>query len=173
MTDLTQVFGGGFDARTVNPDSEFSPIPAGDYLAMIIDSGMKPTKENNGQYLELTHEVIDGPMKGRKVWARLNLINQNQQAVDIAKRHFSQICHAAGVLNVTDSQQLHNRPVLIRVAFVAADGQRRKNDSNEIKEWKSASGAPAQPAGYSAPAAPAPAQAAGAPKAPWLQGKAA
>ena len=174
MTDLTQVFGGSFDARTVNPESEFAPVPAGDYLAMIVDSGMKPTKDNNGQYLELMHQIIDGPFKGRKIWARLNLVNRNQTTVDIAKRSFSALCHAAGVLNVTDSQQLHNRVVLIRVTFVAADGQRQKNDGNEIKDWKSASGAPAPAQGFAAPATPAaPALATGAPVAPWLQGKAA
>lgn len=174
MTDLTHVFGGAFDANTVNPESEFTPIPAGDYLAMIVDSGMKPTKDRTGQYLELTHEIIDGPLKGRKVWARLNLVNNNQTAVDIAKRSFSQICHATGHLHVTDSQQLHNKPVLIRVTFTKADGVKQKNDGNEIKEWKSASGASTPAQGAPAPSgSAAPAPSAGAPVAPWMRGKAA
>lgn len=172
MSDLTGVFGGAFDARTVNPESEFTPIPAGDYLAMIVDSGMKETKDKRGQYLELVHEIIDGPYKGRKVWERLNLVNANEQTVAIAKRQLSNCCHGVNVFPCTDSQQLHNKPVLIRVKFEKGEGN--NNDKNSIKEWKSASGTPA-PTGYVAPAndTAAAAPAAGAATPPWLKGKAA
>ena len=67
----------GFDANNVDPATDFEPIPAGKYLAVITDSEMKPTKSGSGHYLELTFQVIDGPFKNRLLWSRLNLDNPN------------------------------------------------------------------------------------------------
>lgn len=126
---------GHFDANTVAPREDFSPIPTGEYPAVIIDSDLKPTKSNNGHYLELTCEVSAGEFKGRRVWARLNLDNPNPKAVEIAQRELSAICHAVGRMVVEDSAQLHNRPLVIRVEYVEAGGN-RNSATNEIKAWK-------------------------------------
>ena len=74
----------GFNANDVEPEFGFEAIPAGHYLAAISDSQMKVTKTGNGEYLELTFQVIEGQYKNRRVWSRLNLNNPSQQAVDIA-----------------------------------------------------------------------------------------
>lgn len=125
-----------------NQGQDFSPIPAGDYIAQIIDSNMKATSSNNGQYLELTHEILDGPCAGRKVWARLNLDNPNTQTVQIAMQQLAQITYAVGLsVAPSDSVQLHNRPMAIRVEHYQAGtsdkrGRVREKDSNDIKAWK-------------------------------------
>lgn len=133
-----------------NPDAEaqadFSAIPTGEYLAQIIDSDLKPTKKNDGQYLELVHEITAGEFKGRKVWANLNLDNPSVKAVEIANRQMASIREATGVLNPTDSQQLHYKPMTIRVEFIPActtqgNGYVTTRDGNEIKAWKKAEGA--------------------------------
>ncbi|RIK77249.1 MAG: hypothetical protein DCC68_17685, partial [Planctomycetota bacterium] len=49
-----------FNANEVEPASDFEPIPAGKYLAMITDSEMKPTKNGTGHYLQLTFQILDG-----------------------------------------------------------------------------------------------------------------
>ena len=92
-----------FDANAVEPQSDFAPLPAGDYLAMIVDSQMKDTKTGRGQYLELTLQVVDGPMAKRLLWDRLTLIHDNAKTVEINQRKLSSICHAVGVLQVSDS----------------------------------------------------------------------
>lgn len=150
-----------FDASTVDPQSTFDPIPAGDYTVMIIDSDMKSTKNNMGKYLELTLQVVEGPMNGRLIWDRLNLVNANPKVVEIAQRQLSAICHAVGVMNVTDSVQLHNIPMVARVTYVPAEGQYQAK--NEVKGYKPVGGATAQPqaqAPAARPAAANPAQAA-------------
>lgn len=128
-----------------NPEAEaqqdFAPIPSGEYPAQIVESDMKPTKNNNGQYLELTYAVIDGEFKGRKVWVRLNLDNPNAQAVEIANRQFKSICESAGVLNPLQSEALHYKPHTIRVELIPAGTAQRNGgvtakDSNEIRGWK-------------------------------------
>jgi len=115
-----------FDANTVDPASSFDPIPAGKYIAAITESEMKPTKNGNGHYLELTFDILDGQYKGRKVWARLNLDNPNAQAVQIARGELSAICRAVGVMQPQDSIELHNLPLAIKVTC------KKREDTGEI-----------------------------------------
>ena len=141
-----------FNAAEVSTESQFSPVPNGDYPVIITESEMKETQSGDGQYLQLVLEVIDGPYKGRKVWERLNLVNSNQTAVEIAQRSLSQICHAVGHLQLQDSVELHNKPMMAKIVVRQQDGY---DDTNEVKEYS------AYPGG-----APAPAQAASKPAAP-------
>ena len=106
---------GNFDASQVDPNVPFDPIPAGKYLAAIIESEMKPTKAGNGQYLELRFEVLEGEYRGRPLWARLNLDNPNPQTIKIARADLSAICRAVGVMAPGDSVDLHNLPLVITV----------------------------------------------------------
>jgi len=142
----------GFDANTVEPTTEFDPIPAGKYLAVIIDSEVKPTKTGNGSYLQLTFEILDVQHKGRHLWARLNLDNPNQTAVKIARAELSAICRAVGVMTPNDSVELHNLPLLITVRC------KKRPDTgditNEIKGYakkEAAGGQPQQAAGTAPP----------------------
>jgi len=158
---------GHFDATSVAPSEDFSPIPVGEYLAHIVDSDVKPTKNNTGHYAELVFEVTAGEFKGRRVWTRLNLDNPNPKAVEIAQRELSAICHAVGVLQVTDTQQLHYKPLVIRVDIEERDGY---GPRNVIKAYKAVAGGVGNaPAGAapSAPAATAASPSSAAP--PWAQ----
>ena len=105
-----------FDASGIDTTSQFDAIPAGDYEAMVTDSTMKSTKDGTGQYLELTVEIQTGQFQGRRLFDRLNLQNRNPKAVEIAQKQLAQLCHATSVLQVQDSQQLHNRPIVMKVA---------------------------------------------------------
>lgn len=105
----------GFDANQVEPSSDFEPVPAGKYLAVITESEMRPNKAGTGSYLQLTFAVVEGEHKGRFLWARLNLDNPNAVAVQIAKAELSAVCRAVGVLAPTDSTDLHDLPLVIHV----------------------------------------------------------
>lgn len=145
----------GFDATHVEPSTDFDPLPAGKYLAVIAESEMKPTKAGTGSYLQLTLEIIEGPHKGRKVWARLNLINNNDKTVQIAQAELSAICRAVGVLAPKDSVELHNLPLLITVKC------KKRTDTDEItnevkgyaKKDAQQQPAPPQPGSQPAPSA--------------------
>jgi hypothetical protein len=104
-----------FDAGKVEPSTDFEPLPAGKYVAVVTDSGMKATKAGNGSFLELTFEIVEGEFKGRKVWARLNLDNPNPTAVRIARAELSSLCRAVGVMQPKDSCELHNLPLIVSV----------------------------------------------------------
>ena len=133
----------GFNAHDVDPTTEFDPIPAGKYLAIITDSEMKPTKTGSGSYLQLTFEVLDGPCKGRKLWARLNLDNPNQTAVKIAQAELSAVCRAVGVMQPRDSIELHDLPLTISVRCKKRDDT--GEITNEIKGFEKKDAAAGQP----------------------------
>lgn len=116
----------GFNANEVEPAVGFDPIPAGKYLAVITESGMKPTKSGVGNFLELTFQVLEGEFKGRLLWARLNLDNPNATTVKIARAELSAICRAIGVMAPKDSVELHNLPLIITVAH------KKRQDTGEI-----------------------------------------
>ena len=69
----------------------------------IVASEMRPTKDGGGQYLWLELDVLEGPLAGRKLFDRLNLVNASAQTVEIAQRTLSAICHATGRMQVQDS----------------------------------------------------------------------
>lgn len=143
---------GYFDATQVQPGGAFEVVPAGEYRVMISDSAMEASSKG-GQFLKLTLQILDGPHAGVTLFDRLNLVNSNPKAVEIAQRTLSAICHAVGVMQVQDSAQLHNRPLVARVTYKDGgepDGKGGvRGPSNEIKQYKPISQqqtAPPQPA---------------------------
>lgn len=157
-----------FDATQVAPDTGGGdPVPAGWYNVMIDESEMKPTKTEGGLRLSLRFTILDGQYANRKVFTGLNLKNANPVAQEIAYKQLSAICHAVGVMQVQDSQQLHGRPLKIKVKVKAAQGDYEA--SNDITAYKNINEQVDGPATGGAPAgapwatAPAPAPQA----APW------
>ena len=147
---------GNFDASTVEP-ADFSALPAGDYTAIVSASEFKTTRNGDGQYLALTFQIVDGPHKGRYIWHNLNLQNKNHKAEEIAQRELSAICRAVGKMQVTDSEQLHDAPMKITVAYLPAKGD--WPEKNQIKKWEPLVAAvPAKPAAVPAKPAAVPAQ---------------
>lgn len=157
-------FNGEFDATQVEPSAPMEVLPDNWYPMMIAASKWEPTKANDGTYLELELQVIDGPYKGRKAWDRLNLANKSEQAVEIAQRTLSAICHATGVLKLADSMQVHGIPMLVKVTVK----QGTNGPMNEVKGYKKLDGAiaAATPAGTHAGFAPAGPATSAAPVAP-------
>jgi len=139
MAELPAVF----NAEQHEALDDFSPIPAGTYAAEITKSEMKQTKAGDGSYLALTFKIIEGDFVKRMIWANLNLVNKSEKAVEISQKTLKSICDAVGMVTVTDSQQLHGRPMLIKVGIRKDENY---GDSNVIKSFKaidevSASGA--------------------------------
>lgn len=137
----------GFNANEVEPSTDFEPIPAGKYLAVITESEVKPNRAATGSYLQLTFQIIDGEFKNRVLWARLNLDNPNGTAVKLAKAELSAICRAVGVMAPNDSTDLHDLPLVINVKL------KRRKDTDELQnqiagyeQKESAAGKPIQAA---------------------------
>lgn len=119
-------------------DDEFDVLPAGIYVAEITRSENKETNDKQGSYLSLGFQLTDHPLnqkdgknfKGRYVFTNLNLQNKNEKTVKIAESQLKKIMIACGVKNVRDSQQLHGKPMKIKVKVRKSD---EYGDSNDIK----------------------------------------
>jgi hypothetical protein len=159
-----------FNAHAVDPSQPMSFLPVSDpngHLVIIIASEMKAAKSNpekNG-FLELTLQIIDGQHKGETGAYRLNLFNESAQAVDIASRQLSAICHVTGQMMIAESSQLHNIPFRAIVALQKKTSPTDPDyteikgvlDINGNKPAKPGSAPPAQPTQAPAPTtAPAP-----------------
>lgn len=166
-----------FDATTVAPQESLAPIPAGIYTANIVDSDVAQLKSGNGTALQLTFVVLDGPCVNRKVWTQLNIRHTNADAERIAQSQLSAICHAVGVPRISDSVQLHGKPMRIRVT-IRKDDTGQYGDKNEIKGYEALPRGPAAQVFAAPHPAPQPPMAAAVPvtapppaqSAPWARG---
>lgn len=123
------------DMTHVKPAEGFDTIPAGWYKAIIDESERRPTKDGQGERLNLRFQVIEGQYAGRKVFTGLNIRNANEKAQEMGMGQLSAVAHAVGILQISDSQQLHNLPMFIKVK-IQKDKEGQYEDRNEITAWK-------------------------------------
>lgn len=141
-------------------------IPAGQYQAVIVHSELKPTSKGDGQYLALKVLLTQGQYANTEFVERLNIINPNPQAVEIAYKTLARISEALGMQQTPgDSNQLHNRPLMVEIAteagtaYTGKDGQPAMGkDKSIIKKYLpipgvGVSGAGGTPSPFVAPVA--------------------
>ena len=144
-----------FNAAEVDTTSR-DAIPSGTYEAVVTDSEMRATKSGLGMGINLTFEILtEGPAKGRKVFSWINYEHPNAEAQRIGREELASLCKAVGVANLTDTNQLHNLPLMVTVGVDRNDPTR-----NVVKAYKAKSAQTQQPAQK-------PPQASGA--APWAR----
>ena len=147
-----------FDATSIDTTSH-DPVKPGTYEAVITGSEVKLNRAATGKGLNLTFEIMSEGAKGRKVWAWINFQHQNVEAQRIGQEELARVCKAVGVGQLTDTEQLHNIPLMITVDLDKSDPTR-----NVIKAYKAKDGAQSAAA---APAGTSAAPATGA--APWAR----
>ena len=124
-----------FDATQVAPATGYDVIPKGEYIVRISDSDVVENNAKTGTILKITLEVAEGQYQGRKIFDQLNLTNPNEMAVKIARERLSAYCHATGVIQLQDSQQLHGIPFIAKVK-VKVDKNGVYDDRNEMASCK-------------------------------------
>lgn len=144
---------GMFDATTVPEREEFTPVPPGSYMAMVVASELKDTQKG-GQMIVLELDIQEGEHSGRKLFERLNIKNDNPKAVDIAFRTLGEIVKAVGKTTIKDTEELHNKRMYIEVRvepakpYVDKDGKEQPGSpQNSIKKFLPVSGAVSTPKG--------------------------
>ena len=136
-----------FDASQVAPSTGYDVIPKGEYVMRITDSDVVQNSAQTGTVLKLTLEVVSGEYAGRKVFDQLNLTNPNEMAVKISRERLSAYCHATGVIQLQDSQQLHGIPFVAKVK-IKVDKNGVYDDRNEISSCKKLDQSAGQPQGF-------------------------
>ena len=148
-----------FDTNSVEKrENNYELLPAGWYVAQVIESAVVPIKTGSGKALKLTFEVLSDGYRGRRVWAQLNVQHTNPDTERIANQHLRELSEAIGIVRFNDTVELHNKPVQIRVKVRKSDNPQYE-DQNDVAGYKATGGlaAPAvqTPARVAAPAAPA------------------
>jgi hypothetical protein len=106
--------------------SDYSELPNGIYKIEIEASEVKATSNGKGTILKVTNSVIEPEdYKGRKLFNNYNLENESAQAQEIGQKQFASLCRAIGVASVDDSEELHFKEYVVRVALgkPSKDGQ--------------------------------------------------
>lgn len=157
-----------FDTNTVAPrENNYELLPAGDYVAQVTESAIENLKSGNGQCLKLTVTVLQEGYNGRKIFCRLNVRHTNPTAEQIAQQQLRELCEAVGVVRMTDTTELHNKPFTARVK-IRKSNDPAYTDQNEISGFRAAAGA-GRAASFAAPSAPANAPAAAGSTPPWAK----
>jgi hypothetical protein len=92
-----------FNSSGFSADASRDPLPAGVYVARILEASFTPLKSGNGHGVNITYEVIEGQHSKRRVWSSLNVIHSNPEAQRIAQSDLKKLCNACGGLTVTDA----------------------------------------------------------------------
>ena len=127
-----------FDATTVETTTEeetktYSPLDAGEYEVMMIDSIVKDNKAGTGKYLSVTLDVIQDKGKGRRIFDMFNFEHQNPKAQEIGKRKLADLCKVLNKEKVGDSSEMHNKPML---AVIDIEKNEQFGDRNRVKFYK-------------------------------------
>lgn len=105
-----------FDTGSVEKrDNQYELMPVGWYTAQVTESEIVPLKSGNGQAIKLTFTVLSDNYRGRKVWVRLNVRHTNADAERISQQQLRELCESIGLVRMTDTIELHNKPVQIKV----------------------------------------------------------
>jgi hypothetical protein len=120
---------------------DWTPLPVGDYQAHVKNSEMVATKDNPKHFfLKLDWEILAGESAGKILVQRLNLVNSNPSAVEIAQKHLKSICDAMAIAGpIGDSVVLHNKPIVISVYITKASAN--YSEGNDIKKYETIGGA--------------------------------
>lgn len=129
----------------------FEPLPDGQYEVIISRSEMRDTKAGDGEMLVLTFEVIEGDYEGRLLWENINLVNKSDVAERIGRSKLASICKAVNVMAPEESEDLHDKPLVITVRRDKKDPTR-----NVIKGYASTDGTHAERVKDEPKAAPEP-----------------
>lgn len=128
-----------WDQEEQGTSQGFEVLPKGRYLAIIDESERKQTKAKTGEYLEFTF-IVKSPKEyaGRKLWARLNIVNPSAEAQRIGREQFNSLADCCGLLHkVKKTEELDGKAVVLIVAV--KDGE--KGDMNEVVGFQKYEGA--------------------------------
>ena len=123
--------------------NEFENLPAGSYKAAIVRSESKLTRKatesgnaQDGTMLVLVLQVLEGPYAGRTVYSNINYLNASEVAEKIGRQQLASIYRAFDVTSVSDSSELHDKPIQIAVKIKeGTNGYGPKSEIVKFSKW--------------------------------------
>lgn len=141
MVDIRHLFPNG-----APEPRQFDVLPAGEYRCVISEVEEKLTKKakeanrpSMGTQVVIRFEIVEGPQKGRSVWARYLIAHDNAKAIEIAGEALANICEALGVdpSQVSDLSLAIGKMIQVKTRVRPDEGY---GDQAEVVGYKSAAG---------------------------------
>lgn len=95
-----------FDARTVQPNQGGGAHPVGMFDFVISHTYLQDTKDKSGAML-----VVEFTSPAGKIENRYNVVNKSPQAMEIAQKELSALCHAVNIFQVAFPKNPDGSPV--------------------------------------------------------------
>ena len=131
----------------VNPNEEEKEynnevIPAGDYLVVIEEADIKPSKNDptpedpKTGILHLTMQIVDGPQKGKRIYEYLCIEFPHKKDVEAqARNKLNAICVAIDLgKDLDDTEELKMIPFALRLDVKVKKEDRNKPEDQQEKE---------------------------------------
>jgi hypothetical protein len=144
----------GFNPAEVEPSAPIELLPAGDYPVILIETDLAK-KDSGAVQFEFCVQITEGQFQNRRVYASQNYTKKDGSPNNIGRGQVSQICRCVGVMNPTDTTELHHKRLIAKVGVEKSEGYDPKNNVKGFKPYQQAPQA-AQPATtqQAAPAGP-------------------
>ena len=122
MSELSTTLDQAFNTQAEEGTPDFQPLPAGNYVATIVDAKVGPLKSGKGQAVLLQWEVQSGANRGRLIFDRVIVAHESAVAMKFGRRKLKDIADACGVKDsITDLTVLLNKPCSIYVKIEQDD----------------------------------------------------
>lgn len=112
-----QLFNGAFNANNFDPAQGSNQFPIGRHLVRVSGSAIKPTQDQTSGFLELKCIIQDGAHAGTECSHRFNIYHKDDQPRNIAERQLSAVCHVTGIMELHDTEQLHEAMYIVDVGM--------------------------------------------------------
>lgn len=135
-----------FDPHAIEPADEprsYEPLPVGVYTVQITDAQYKETKSGNGRRVALEFTVVSGAYESQKVWDSINVVNENPTAQKLGQRMLADLCIAAGIKMLTNTDEFIGRTVRVQTKIQPATDTYKA--SAKVDSFLVAATAPAAP----------------------------
>ena len=122
----------------------FDPVPAGDYVVKITKHEWKliGNDKAKGERLNLTLDIIEGDLKGRKLFEGLNVKatapraeGKKMSSAEFARGQFRSIVDCCGLVSCKNVAELYNIPFVVSVSLKAKTDKPNEMQ-NEIRGYK-------------------------------------
>ena len=122
MSELSTTLDEAFNTQIEEGTPDFQPIPAGNYVATIVDAKVGPLKSGKGQAVLLQWEVQGGANQGRLIFDHAIVAHESAEAMKFGRRKLKDIADACSVKgHITDLTVLLNKPCSVYVKIEQDD----------------------------------------------------
>lgn len=132
----------GFDANEYEGAAP-GLVAEGPQEGVIVETDIKPNRNNNGQNFKLVFEITEGEFKGRRLYDSIVVEHkESERAVEIGKEKLASICKAVEVPKPSDSTELHNKPLIAVVKHKTSTWEGNERTNADISYYKAAEATP-------------------------------